>query len=228
MLSANEQKSEWTSVTDLVKAYLAIPDRPHILDLSGGQPELTPEWILWTMQALEESGESNKVYLWSDDNLSNDYFWRHLDDRQREYIRNYPNYGKVGCFKGFDSESFAFNTEADGSLFENQFALVRRYVEEGLDIYAYATITHPAVSDVRGKMRQFVDKLQEVAPLLPLRTVPLEIAQFGPVLPRLDPVRQQALNAGQYEALAAWQEELERRFSPEQRATTISDIHWAK
>jgi len=62
---------------ELVDAYLAIPGRPSVLDLSGGQPDLVPEWVSWTLRALDERRVSD-VYVWSDDNLSTDYFFTHL------------------------------------------------------------------------------------------------------------------------------------------------------
>ncbi len=62
------------------------------------------------MRELIDRGLDDDVYLWSDDNLSNDYFWAFLSVEDRALIRAYKNYGKVCCFKGYDSESFAFNT----------------------------------------------------------------------------------------------------------------------
>lgn len=41
------------------------------------------------------------VYVWSDDNLSNDYFWRYLGDDDRALLASHPRYGRVACFKGF-------------------------------------------------------------------------------------------------------------------------------
>src|SRR5688572_18884496 len=77
-----------------------------------------------------------KIYLWSDDNLSNDYFWQFLMPEDIELIGTYRNYGKVCCFKGFDSASFSFNTKAAPELFDQQFRLFKRYLGLGIDIYA--------------------------------------------------------------------------------------------
>ena len=76
LLNGDAQKSEWLTADELVQRYMDLDERPSILDLSGGQPDLTPEWIPWTMDALENRGLSGKTYLWSDDNLSTDYFWK--------------------------------------------------------------------------------------------------------------------------------------------------------
>jgi uncharacterized Fe-S cluster-containing radical SAM superfamily protein len=228
LLAALPQRSEWITARQLVEEYAALPERPPVLDLSGGQPELTPEWVLWTMDALEGVGIDQKVYLWSDDNLSNDYFWRFLTTQQRHRIATYRNYGKVACFKGIDADSFAFNTAADASLFSSQFDLFSRYIKEGIDIYAYVTLTHRGSGPIRDTIRHFIDRLQRVDANLPLRTVPLEVRDFRPVHPRLDDLRRATLTTGQYEALDAWVVEMESRFSPTERATPIHEIRWAQ
>jgi len=75
-----------------------------------------------------------------DDNLSNDYFWRFLTPARYRAHCTYPNYGRVGCFKGFNEESFVFNTMAAPSMFDRQFELMGRLVDLGMtfmlcDIY---------------------------------------------------------------------------------------------
>jgi len=62
------------SVGELIDLWSAEGDRANLLDLSGGQPEIVPEWILWTMRELLARNLDKGVYLWSDDNLSTDYF----------------------------------------------------------------------------------------------------------------------------------------------------------
>jgi uncharacterized Fe-S cluster-containing radical SAM superfamily protein len=228
MLSAIPSRSRWVTADELVALYAALPDRPPMLDLSGGQPDLTPEWVLWTMDALERSDLASSVYLWSDDNLSNDYFFRYLSDAERERIAKYRMYGRVGCFKGFDPESFAFNTAADPDLYPRQFEVFGRLLALGLDLYAYVTFTHPHDSDVAGRMAHFVDQLQQVDEALPLRTVPLQIAPFGPVGPRLNSVKSGAISVGQFKALEAWRVELSRRFSADELRQPINAVRWSR
>ncbi|MDP2857265.1 MAG: hypothetical protein Q8P50_04720, partial [Bacillota bacterium] len=87
--------------------YLSQDDRPFIIDISGGQPDLTPEWVPWMMSEIRARGLENDVYLWSDNNLSNDFFWQYLAEAERSLVATYKNYGRVCCFKGFDAESFS-------------------------------------------------------------------------------------------------------------------------
>jgi len=227
LLAALPERSVWVTMDDLIASYAALSPRPPIVDLSGGQPELTPEWVLWTMEALQRRGLDREVYLWSDDNLSVDYYWTRLSRREREAIRGYRNYGRVGCFKGIDESSFAFNTGARGDDFGFQFELFRRYIAEGLDVYAYLTLVLPSTENLPERMSSFVDRLQVVDRMLPLRTVPLEVVPFSPVTPRLDVVRSDSLRT-QYDVLRHWCAELDRRFSPAERVLPVHEVRWAR
>jgi uncharacterized Fe-S cluster-containing radical SAM superfamily protein len=224
LLSGNPAHSAFLSADEMLDLYLGEPECPAVIDLSGGQPDLVPEWVVWTAQALARRGLEREVYLWSDDNLSNDYFWTKLAPGQRDALESYRGYGKVCCFKGFDETSFAFNTGAAPELWHRQFVLMRRLVEETtLDLYAYVTLTAPAAPDLERAMNAFVDRLQEVAETLPLRTVPLRVMPFTPTRSRMGQAHERAL-AVQEEAVAAWMLELEQRVTAEQRATAITDV----
>ncbi len=225
LLAANPRHAAMVSVTELVDRYLAEPDRAPVIDLTGGQPDLVPEWVPWMMRELRARGLEQSVYLWSDDNLSNDYFWRFLDDddEDRELIAAYPSYGKVGCFKGYNASSFAFNTRAHPALFDRQFELMGRLLSLGLDQYAYVTLTSPSVENIREDMARFFERLQLLDERLPLRTVPLKIQQFTPTQSRRLPKLEETM-MNQEIAIEAWQNELEQRFSSEDRARNVTEV----
>ena len=223
MLSGNPRLGAWMSAEELVDLYMAELDRPSVIDLTGGSPDLTPEWVMWMMRALRSRGLERSVYLWSDDNLSTDFYWRYLTPEARAEMAAYPMYGRVACFKGFDARSFAFNTHADPSLYESQFELMRRLVADGLDCYCYATFTAETDTGVDEAMHDFMDRLQRIHHNLPLRTVPLRIESFSPVKPRLSNSRRQAL-AIQDTAITAWNAELCRRFSATERGARIDEV----
>jgi uncharacterized Fe-S cluster-containing radical SAM superfamily protein len=220
MLAADERRSEWVTAHQLVESYLAEPSRPPMIDLTGGQPDLVPEWVPWMIDAVTSAGAAEHVYLWSDDNLSNDYFFRYLSAEEQRRVAEHPGYGRVCCFKGFDAASFAFNTNAHPDLFDRQFELFGRLLRTGIDLYAYATFTAPEVDGVVPAMSRFVDRLQRIAECLPLRVVPLEIEEYGPVTPRIKDVHRRSMQA-QWAAIDAWSVELERRFSAEERQKPI-------
>jgi uncharacterized Fe-S cluster-containing radical SAM superfamily protein len=227
LLGGNERLGEWVSPEDLVARYLAESDRPLIIDLSGGSPDLTPEWVPWMMEALSAAGVENDVYLWSDDNLSTDYLFTELSEAHRQTMTTYANYGRVCCFKGFDEPSFSFNTKAEPAGFARQFEIFGRLIDLGLDLYGYATFTGPDPTAVAAGIPAFVDALQALAPNLPLCLVPLEISAFGPTRDRVRRDRRipadQAL-AVQELAIAAWNAELVHRFSEAQRSQPITQV----
>lgn len=223
MLAGDEKRSSWVTPQRLVDQYLQLSDRPPMIDLTGGQPDLVPEWVPWTMTALTAAGSADSVYLWSDDNLSNDYFFRYLSNETRSMIAEYPGYGRVCCFKGFDEQSFAFNTKASPELFDRQFVLFSQLLDAGIDLYAYATFTSPSAEHVPELMSGFVDRLQRISESLPLRLVPLEIAEYGPVTPRLKDVHRVSMDV-QQRAIEAWVTELHRRFSPKDLALPITEV----
>jgi uncharacterized Fe-S cluster-containing radical SAM superfamily protein len=223
LLDGRKAHSQMISVGHLIDLWSAERDRPNLIDLSGGQPEIVPEWILWTMRELLARNLNQEVYLWSDDNLSTDYFWRYLTDADREFIRSYPMYGRVCCLKGFDPRSFSFNTSAPPEEYDQQFVLLRRLVELGLDLYCYVTFTTDDTVNLDTKISAFVDRLQSLDENLPLRTIPLKIQVFGPTQTRLTPERTASLT-NQCSAVDAWSNELERRYPASSRAMHISDV----
>ena len=227
LLDAREDRAEWFSADDLIDLWADEPDRPVIFDLTGGQPDLVPEWIPWMIEAVDRRGLGEKTYIWSDDNLSNDYYFRYLSDAQRELVATHPNYGRVCCFKGFDEQSFAFNTRAHPELFTRQFEIFRSLLAEGIDIYAYATLTTSDRSTVAEAMPRFVDRLQAIAHELPLRTVLLEIEMFSPVKARLGEAEAAALQSQAW-ARDAWLSEIESRFSSELRSRSITDVNLSR
>lgn len=228
MLDASTERASWLTAGELVDLYLAEEERPAMIDLTGGQPELVPEWVPWTMSALRDRDMEGKVYLWSDDNLSIDYFWSVLSEQERELVATFKGYGRVGCFKGFDAASFAFNTKAAPDLFDRQFDLMRRYLATGIDLYAYTTFTAPTADGIEDAMARFVDRLQEIHPNLPLRTVPLKVGAFKVVRNRLSLLTHDAdfyaAIEHQKRAIDAWKKELDARFSSDNRALAITDV----
>jgi uncharacterized Fe-S cluster-containing radical SAM superfamily protein len=209
-LRAHPSRATWTSAAQLVDSYLAEPDRPEVLDLSGGSPDLAPEWIARTMDALASRGQGEAVFLWSDDNLSSDQLiqpgQQHLLDR----IQRYPGYARVCCIKGFDATSFAFNTGASSDGFGNQLRILSGYAKSKLDLYCYITMTAQPSKDLVGHIRRLMDSIDDARDGLLARVVPLKIMKFGAMATRVNRTREFAL-AYQEDVLDAWRTELGAR-----------------
>jgi uncharacterized Fe-S cluster-containing radical SAM superfamily protein len=226
LLAGHPGRSRWVTAEQLVGFYRALPDedRPAIIDLSGGQPDLVPEWTVWMMDALAEADLTRQVYLWSDDNLSNDYLFRYLTVDQIGHLAGAPNYGRACCLKGFDRTSFEFNTGAPADHFDRQLNLLNRIIATGMDVYCYATFTTPTLpADPTDAMRRFADQLQSIDECLPLRVTPLEVSVFSPVRPRIRALHVQSLQL-QHHMVRAWQAVIEERFDGARRTMAISDV----
>jgi hypothetical protein len=85
------------------------------------------------------------------------------------------------------------------------------------------TLTAADAVGVASSIPRFLDRLQELDPNLPLRTVPLEIRVFSPVLRRLDSQMTASIE-NQWRALDVLKRELERRFTAELRALPITAV----
>jgi hypothetical protein len=63
LLAANRKYADFLSPAQLIDLYLNQPDPPSVIDLTGGQPDLVPEWVPWMMAELRARGLERKVYL---------------------------------------------------------------------------------------------------------------------------------------------------------------------
>lgn len=205
------KRGQFVRIEDLVDWALEANPERHLVDLSGGQPDLTPEWSVWYLEELDRRAV-HRAYVWSDDNLSTDYLWRYLSDSQIAYLGEHPLYGRACCLKGFSPASFTFNTRAKAEMFERQLGLLARLRNEtAIDYFVYVTVTTPTTSDLKVDIARFVDRLQAISEYLPLRCVPLKILEWGPVTARLDEQTTRAME-NQFDALDAWSSELAKRF----------------
>jgi hypothetical protein len=136
-------------------------------------------------------------------------------------------YSRVCCFKGIDEKAFSLNTKANPKLFSNQFELCKRLLEINLDLYCYITLTANTDTNFEIAVPQFLDKIQTIDEMLPLRIVPLKIFEFTPVVSRMNEMFADMLN-GQYKAIDVWKNELQKRYSAKQLAQSITEINLKK
>ncbi|MCW3111454.1 MAG: putative Fe-S oxidoreductase [Segetibacter sp.] len=227
LLNGDSRYSSFLSCDEMVDSYLKEENPPLIIDLTGGQPDLTPEWVPWMMETLQNKGLDKKIFLWSDDNLSNDYLWKYLSNEQIDLMSSYKMYSRVCCFKGIDERSFSLNTKASPKLFAYQFDLCKRLLEINLDLYCYITLTANSDTNFRMAIPKFMDAVQAIDEILPLRIVPLKIYEFSPVVLRMNDGFSDMMK-GQYKAMEIWKSELVKRFSKEQLIKPITEIELKK
>jgi uncharacterized Fe-S cluster-containing radical SAM superfamily protein len=215
LLNGLVARGEYVTASALLDLYLEVPNHPAVIDLTGGQPDLVPEWALWVLQEIDRRGLRGRVLVWQDDNLSSELMWTLLSAEQISFMSAFEGHSRVGCFKGFDPQSFSYNTSAPAELFDRQFAVFRRLLKNGFDVYAYATFTCPSGHCTKDRIHEFVDRLQDIHPLLPLRTIPLKIRPFSATQARMRPGQETTFDE-QQRAGEFWDEELRNRFSSQQ------------
>ena len=220
---ANNKNSTWFTANEMIDLFKKSDPTTKVIDLSGGNPELVPEWVVSTMKALNKNELQKDVYLWSDDTLTTDFMFRFLNSEDLAFMKSYKNYGKVCCFKGYDVHSFSFNTRLPEAFYNKQFENFLKYLELGLDLYGYVTFTTDSINDLEEKMYIFIDKLKQCHPLLPLRVVPLKIAIFSSMQSRMNPVYEKSLY-NQILVFKEWRKQLQLHYNAELLNENICNI----
>jgi uncharacterized Fe-S cluster-containing radical SAM superfamily protein len=223
-LSPASPSSKEFSITEIISALQSFSNDPYVLDLSGGNPGLAPEWILWVIEELTVRNLDN-VYVWADDNLTVNFYTRFLSYDQIHTISLFPRFGSVACFKGFDATSFEFNTGLPEPFFDEQFNVFKSLLSYGWDIYGYVTLTTPTNQNLQDKIFRFFNRLQDIDPILPLRVIPLEIRPYTPTKSRMKRDQEESM-ANQYKALDFWACELKARYPSSLLNLNITDIHY--
>ena len=54
------RRGRMVTTSEMVDEYFALEEPPPIIDLSGGQPDLVPEWSLWMVDALDAQAHSTQ------------------------------------------------------------------------------------------------------------------------------------------------------------------------
>ncbi len=222
-LTGNPQYGSFVTPDRMVEMYQNQSDRPSILYLTGGQPDLLPEWPLWTMKALEKRGLDSSTYLWQDDNLSSDFLWRYVDREGIDYMRNNKNYGRSACLKGFSKQSFYENTGSAPANFETQVDVLGRLVKEGFDIYPYLIMLTTEIDAAQREIPQLMDRLRGIHENLPLKVFPSKVVEFDQTSKRIDP-KQRTMMQNQHAILDIWLSELDRRYTSQQISQPKSQI----
>lgn len=220
---ASQQYSKWFYVDELIKMFIEDNNEARVIDLSGGNPELVPEWVLGFMRHLEAIGRAEDIYLWSDDVLTTDCFFSKLSIEEQQYMAQYKMYGKVACFKGFDEESFTFNTCSINHSLKDQMFLAKKYIEAGFDIYFYQVLTCLNIENIEKKIANYMDQLQGISHDVPLRVVPIKIKKFGANEKRFIGEKVPSID-NQYVALEVWKNEIYKRYGMEMFDWNIEDV----
>ena len=218
-----EEYTKWFSVSELFNVFERENNDVKVIYLSGGNPELVPEFVYSYMKELDKRKRSQEIFLWSDDVLTTDYLVEKMSEEQINYMTKYKNYAKVCCLKGFDNESFEYNTGINGKEFDNQIKRLKICIDIGFDVYGYIILVCKDLNNIEFKIKQIMNKLQEISYFLPLRIIPIKIEKFSAVIERLNEEREQSI-LNQYQVLKIWNNELKNRFTKAEIKCNIADL----
>jgi hypothetical protein len=221
-LSADTTCSEVLTVSSMLDLYLALPDPPPAIDLSGGEVGLVPEWPLWMNEELDNRVGDSSVKLWSDDNLSHSPL-DFLSRDQVDYLAQSHRYSRAVCLKGFDESSFSFNTGLNAKLYTRQLELLRLSLELGFDTYVYAIFAAPADLITWNAVSKFVNRLMRIHPQLPLRVIPLRIANFRSGSEQWSSTQENAITS-QHIAGDLWQSAISDQFRTSDLELPYEDV----
>ncbi len=206
--AGNPKHSDFCDPTDLLRKAKA-ENQPNVIVLSGGQPDLVPEYNLWFLQSRERLGMEKSHFIWTDDNLSTDLFFETMTPAQMDYMLKRPGYARVGCLKGFDATSAAFNTRTNLKFFDDQMRRLKQLTQMGFNQYAYVTLTTPDIDRIDKRIGDFFDRIQtEIGEDFPLKMVPLEIYKYAVNSNRYKDIAAQ----NQYRVLTSWVHQMNTRF----------------
>lgn len=202
------------------KFYGSTEERINVLRVSGGEPTIVPEIIIWLIDEIKRIDLQNHIYLWVDTNLlTGNLFWEALGEEGIKEIRDFPNIGFCGCYKGFDAESFYDNLKINPRFFQEQFKMHKKLIESGFDVYSYFDSTCRSIRNLEKRMDSFLVRLQkEVGRKAPLRVTSLQIKDwYRTTASRIGPEELEALE-NQWKVIDAWEQTLKRHFTPEELA----------
>lgn len=222
----SDKNSKWFSMKELVDLLEQDCNDKTVIDLSGGNPELTPEWPLWLARELKRRNLDEKYYIWSDDTLSTDSMFSYLTEEEIIELASYKNYGKVCCFKGFDKESYKYNCTLSEDTFLKSFKTLKKYIDYGFNVYGYITLTTDNIDNIEIKIASFMDKVErEIGHNFLLRIVPLKIFQYTPTKGRMLRNKDSFIAINNQEiAINVWKNELNKRFNKNELEQTICDV----
>jgi uncharacterized Fe-S cluster-containing radical SAM superfamily protein len=217
-------KAGYLTTDEMLHKLLKDPSPPRVLVLSGGSPDLVPEWLPLILKSIQKRNLENYFYVWWDTNLSTYFLWTYLSSSDWNLVKNFRNLGIQATLKGITPYNFYENTGVQPRYFYRQLDILSKLIRSGLDVYPFLTLTISQIDNIQEDVAHFMDLLQKIHPLLPLKTTPLEIKVYTPTRRRMNPQREQMLK-NQYIALSFWLAELRKRFSEKDLSTPQPLIH---
>lgn len=171
--------SRYMSPAELLDLCCEDGKYPDNIDISGGSPDLVPEFTIWMLEEIEKRGLKGKISVWVDSNLNGEYYEKCLSNSDLHYISQFPGFKFLCSLKGWNEESAYFNSGLRG-VFRQQIECLEFFSKNGMNLYIYLTLlssNFPSEEDLRKLFAQ----LYAINRDLPTYTIPLGIKPFHAV-----------------------------------------------
>lgn len=181
----------------------------NVLRITGGEPFLLPELILDILQAIQDDGLSEKIFVWTETNLEpfagpeGLAFMDLAENREiLSKISKFNNFCVHPCFHGLSSDEFNIITGKNYSIALNdQIDALKRLVNAGIDVYPTfgINVCDPA------HIRSLYFGLKNISDILPLKValVAYDLEAYPPISERVGAKRTVPLYS-KYAAIRIW------------------------
>lgn len=174
-LNGTNPNSRFFLPADIVQMFLTVWPDIRNLDISGGSPDLCPEFVFELLREIELSGLYGKITVWVESNLDMLYYSR-LPKEMIRYIAAFPNLRFLCSIKGWDNASVRFNTRYLTS-FDKQIEGLKFLNLWHIPLSLYLTFIGDRIPELDDIINLY-SVLNEIHNEIPERCIPLYIKRF--------------------------------------------------
>lgn len=174
-LDGTNPNSSFFKPTDILQMFLESWPNICNLDLSGGSPDLCPEFLFELLTEIERINLKGKVTIWVESNLDIRYYSKFPLDKIN-YISTFPNFHLLCSLKGWNTSSVAYNTRNTAS-FDKQLDGLGFFIQHNFPLSVYLVFIGQKIADYNEVVTLF-QQLYHISHELPEYCVPLYIKKF--------------------------------------------------
>lgn len=174
-LDGTNPYSKFLKPIEVLQMFLESWPNVRNLDLSGGSPDLCPEFLFELLTEIERANLKGKMTIWVESNLDINYYSK-LSRNKLEYIVTFPNFHLLCSLKGWDSSSVAYNTRNTTS-FDLQLEGLHFFHQQNFPFSVYLVFIGHKIADNQ-EVAALYSQLKRISCELPERCIPLYIKKF--------------------------------------------------
>lgn len=174
-LDGTNPYSAYLKPKDILQMFLESWPNIRNLDISGGSPDLCPEFVLELLCEIERAGLKEKITIWVESNLDVNYYCK-LPRKKIEYMAAFPNFHLLCSLKGWDSPSVAFNTRNTAS-FDQQLDGLRFFYQHNFSLSVYLVFVGKTIANNK-EVTELFNQLKRISRKLPEQCIPIYIKKF--------------------------------------------------